>query len=176
MFAQQRASTGADFLPHLQQRVVAISCVLRTREQLKVWSLGEAHSSEAELLRASSTASTNISPSSCRGTAAASICRCCITARSRPACRRRAIGRWAMRTQRFAITITSIAFTGGTSISWTFCRAFSRAPAPNWRTSPRCWACPASSGSRVIRSGRPIWRARFWPCGAIARPMRSIPI
>ncbi|HXR20475.1 MAG TPA: 3'-5' exonuclease [Steroidobacteraceae bacterium] len=50
MFAQQRASTGADFLPHLQQRVVAISCVLRTREQLKVWSLGEAHSSEAELL------------------------------------------------------------------------------------------------------------------------------
>jgi len=50
MFAQQRASTGADFLPHLQQRVVAISCVLRTREQLKVWSLGEAQSSEAELL------------------------------------------------------------------------------------------------------------------------------
>jgi len=50
MFAQQRASTGAEFLPHLQQRVVAISCVLRTREQLRVWSLGDLNSSEPELL------------------------------------------------------------------------------------------------------------------------------
>jgi predicted PolB exonuclease-like 3'-5' exonuclease len=50
MFAQQRASTGAEFLPHLQQRVVAISCVLRAREQLMVWSLGDLNSSEAELL------------------------------------------------------------------------------------------------------------------------------
>ncbi|HEY6450993.1 MAG TPA: 3'-5' exonuclease [Steroidobacteraceae bacterium] len=50
MFAQQRASTGADFLPHLQQRVVAIACVLRTREQLTVWSLGDLDSSEPELL------------------------------------------------------------------------------------------------------------------------------
>jgi 3'-5' exonuclease len=50
MFAQQRASTGAEFLPHLQQRVVAISCVLRTREQLRVWSLGDLNSSEYELL------------------------------------------------------------------------------------------------------------------------------
>jgi predicted PolB exonuclease-like 3'-5' exonuclease len=50
MFAQQRASTGAEFLPHLQQRVVAISCVLRAREQLTVWSLGDLNSSEAELL------------------------------------------------------------------------------------------------------------------------------
>jgi predicted PolB exonuclease-like 3'-5' exonuclease len=50
MFAQQRASTGAEFLPHLQQRVVAISCVLRAREQLTVWSLGDLNSSEPELL------------------------------------------------------------------------------------------------------------------------------
>ena len=50
MFAHQRASTGADFLPHLQQRVVAISCVLRTREQLRAWSLGDLNSSEPELL------------------------------------------------------------------------------------------------------------------------------
>jgi predicted PolB exonuclease-like 3'-5' exonuclease len=50
MFAQQRASTGSEFLPHLQQRVVAISCVLRTREQLRVWSLGDLNSSEPELL------------------------------------------------------------------------------------------------------------------------------
>ena len=50
MFAQQRASTGGEFLPHLQQRVVAISCVLRAREQLTVWSLGDLNSSEPELL------------------------------------------------------------------------------------------------------------------------------
>jgi len=50
MFAQQRAASGADFLPHLQQRVVAISCVLRSRELLRVWSLGDPDSHEAELL------------------------------------------------------------------------------------------------------------------------------
>ena len=50
MFAQQRASTGGEFLPHLQQRVVAISCVLRAREQLTVWSLGDLNSSAPELL------------------------------------------------------------------------------------------------------------------------------
>jgi predicted PolB exonuclease-like 3'-5' exonuclease len=50
MFARQRADSGSDFLPHIQQRVVAIACVLRTREQLKVWSLGDLPSTEAELL------------------------------------------------------------------------------------------------------------------------------
>jgi hypothetical protein len=51
MFARQRAATGHEFLPHLQQRVVAIACALRTREQLSLWSLGDADSSEPELLR-----------------------------------------------------------------------------------------------------------------------------
>ena len=41
MFSQQRAASGAEFLPHVQQRVVAISCVLRTRDQLRLWSLGD---------------------------------------------------------------------------------------------------------------------------------------
>ncbi|MGA8707423.1 MAG: 3'-5' exonuclease [Steroidobacteraceae bacterium] len=50
MFAQQRASAGVEFLPHLQQRVIAISCVLRSRDQLKVWSLGDLGSGEPELL------------------------------------------------------------------------------------------------------------------------------
>jgi predicted PolB exonuclease-like 3'-5' exonuclease len=50
MFARQRASSGAEFLPHLQQRVVAIACVLRTRDLLKVWSLGDLNSGEPELL------------------------------------------------------------------------------------------------------------------------------
>jgi hypothetical protein len=50
MFARQRADSGSDFLPHIQQRVVAIACVLRSREQLRVWSLGDLQSSEPELL------------------------------------------------------------------------------------------------------------------------------
>jgi len=50
MFARQRARSGSEFLPHVQQRVVAIACVLRSREQLKVWSLGDLKSSESELL------------------------------------------------------------------------------------------------------------------------------
>ena len=50
MFSLRRQNTGGDFLPHEQQRVVAISCVLRTRDTLKVWSLGDLSSSEAELV------------------------------------------------------------------------------------------------------------------------------
>ena len=50
MFALRRQETGGDFLPHEQHRVVAISCVLRSRDQLTVWSLGEERSSERELI------------------------------------------------------------------------------------------------------------------------------
>ena len=50
MFALRRQGTGNDFLPHEQQRVVAISCALRSRDGLKLWSLGDVNSSEAELL------------------------------------------------------------------------------------------------------------------------------
>ena len=45
-----RAPAG-DFLPLEQQRVVAISCVLRSREGLTVWSLGEPATSEGELVQ-----------------------------------------------------------------------------------------------------------------------------
>ncbi len=51
MFALRRQGTGGDFLPHEQQRVVAISCVLRSRDGLKVWSLGEAATGEAQLVQ-----------------------------------------------------------------------------------------------------------------------------
>jgi 3'-5' exonuclease len=50
MFALRRAGTGRDFLPLEQQRVVAISCLLRTGDNLTLWSLGELGSSEAELV------------------------------------------------------------------------------------------------------------------------------
>jgi 3'-5' exonuclease len=50
MFTLQRQVSGSDFLPLEQHRIVAISCVLRSREGLKVWSLGEPNASEAELI------------------------------------------------------------------------------------------------------------------------------
>jgi 3'-5' exonuclease len=50
MFAAQRQRTGNDFLPLPQQRIVAIACALRSRDTLKVWSLGEPGSTERELL------------------------------------------------------------------------------------------------------------------------------
>ena len=51
MFTQARAQSGSDFLPHEQHQVVAISCVLRGRDQLRVWSLGEADTPERELIQ-----------------------------------------------------------------------------------------------------------------------------
>ena len=51
MFAQRRQETGSDFLPLEQHRVVAISCVLRSRETFKVWSLGDIGESEDDLVR-----------------------------------------------------------------------------------------------------------------------------
>ncbi len=51
MFARQRERSGSDFLPHYQQRVIAIACALRTREQFRLWSLGDLGSDEGELLR-----------------------------------------------------------------------------------------------------------------------------
>lgn len=42
-FQQRRAASGgaSDFLPHYLQRVATISCVLRSGDTLKVWSLSE---------------------------------------------------------------------------------------------------------------------------------------
>ena len=50
MFAQARRHGGSDFLPHEQHRIVAISCVMRRGDTLKVWSLGDLESTEAELV------------------------------------------------------------------------------------------------------------------------------
>ncbi len=51
MFTQARAQTGSDFLPYEQHQVVAISCVMRSGDQLKVWSLGDEQSDEKDLLQ-----------------------------------------------------------------------------------------------------------------------------
>ncbi len=50
MFTKRRQETGSEFLSHEQQRIVAISVVMRSRESLKVWSLGDETSSEKDLI------------------------------------------------------------------------------------------------------------------------------
>ena len=50
VFHKRREEANTEFLRHHLHKVVAISAVLRTREQLKVWSLGDLESSEQELL------------------------------------------------------------------------------------------------------------------------------
>ena len=48
---QSLQKSGSEFLPLYQHRVVAISVALRAGDGLKVWSLGETDSDEAELVR-----------------------------------------------------------------------------------------------------------------------------
>lgn len=43
--------SGSEFLPLYQQRIVAISVALRSGDNLKLWSLGDTDSGEAELVR-----------------------------------------------------------------------------------------------------------------------------
>lgn len=50
MFGLRRQATGNDFLAHEQQRIIAISCLLRSREDLRLWSLGSPGAPEAELI------------------------------------------------------------------------------------------------------------------------------
>ena len=50
MFEQRREKSGGEFLPLHQHRVIAVSCVMRSREGLKLWTLGDPDSSEAELV------------------------------------------------------------------------------------------------------------------------------
>jgi 3'-5' exonuclease len=51
MFALRRQESGGEFLAHEQHRVVAISCILRNQDTLKVWSLGDLAAAEAELIQ-----------------------------------------------------------------------------------------------------------------------------
>ena len=50
MVTKRRQETGSEFLSHEQQRIVAISVAMRSRESLKVWSLGDEASSEKHLI------------------------------------------------------------------------------------------------------------------------------
>lgn len=46
----RKASAGTEFMRHHLHRIVAISVVLRSGDRFKVWSLGDAAASEAELI------------------------------------------------------------------------------------------------------------------------------
>ncbi len=48
---RRRQATGNDFLPAHLHRVVAISCAMRDRDSVKVWSLGSAQEGERELVK-----------------------------------------------------------------------------------------------------------------------------
>lgn len=50
MFAHARQESGRDFLPLEQHRVVAIACIWRSREELRLWSLGSPAADEKELI------------------------------------------------------------------------------------------------------------------------------
>ena len=63
MQTRQREQTGSEFLSLEQQRIVAISVAMRTRDGFKVWSLGETDSSpRTNWCAASSTASSASAP------------------------------------------------------------------------------------------------------------------
>jgi 3'-5' exonuclease len=50
MFALRRERVGNEFLPLHQQRIVAISCALRSHDGFRLWTLGDPDSGEAELV------------------------------------------------------------------------------------------------------------------------------
>lgn len=47
----RRQQNGTDFLPLHQHRICAISCALREGNNFKVWTLGDANASEAEIIQ-----------------------------------------------------------------------------------------------------------------------------
>jgi predicted PolB exonuclease-like 3'-5' exonuclease len=51
MQAKRREEAGTEFLSYEQQRIVAISVALRTRDSFRVWSLGESDAPEPELIQ-----------------------------------------------------------------------------------------------------------------------------
>ena len=51
MLARRAEESGSSFLPLEQHRIVAISTLLRSGDQLQVWSLGDVESGEDELIR-----------------------------------------------------------------------------------------------------------------------------
>lgn len=51
MFTLRRQASGSEFLPHIHQRIIAISCALRRDDGFRLWSIGDVASPEEELVR-----------------------------------------------------------------------------------------------------------------------------
>lgn len=51
IFQKRRAQNGSDFLPHHLQRIVTISCIMRSDEGFRVWSLSEPQLNEGEIIQ-----------------------------------------------------------------------------------------------------------------------------
>lgn len=51
LFALRRKKTGRDFMPHHLQKIVAISLVMQSGSRIRVWSLGDESTNEAELIQ-----------------------------------------------------------------------------------------------------------------------------
>jgi hypothetical protein len=117
MQAKRREASGSEFLSYEQQRVVAISVALRTRDRFKVWSLGEPGAPEGRadpaLLRRHREvhAGPGVLERRRLRPAGAALPRACVTASSR-----RATGKAGDGDQAFASTTISIAITRATSI------------------------------------------------------------
>lgn len=47
----RKEKTGHDFLPHYLQKIIAISVVLQDQEQLKIWTLGQEHEPETDIIQ-----------------------------------------------------------------------------------------------------------------------------
>jgi 3'-5' exonuclease len=50
-FQRRRQAQGSDFLPHHLQRIVAIACVLKSDDGLRIWSLGQPDEGERDLVQ-----------------------------------------------------------------------------------------------------------------------------
>ena len=48
---RRRQATGSDFLPMHLQKVVAVSCALRERDSVRIWSLGSVQDGEREIVQ-----------------------------------------------------------------------------------------------------------------------------
>lgn len=51
IFQKRRAQNGSDFMPHHLQRIVTISCAMRSDEGFRVWSLSEPQLNEGEIIQ-----------------------------------------------------------------------------------------------------------------------------
>lgn len=78
-FHQRRQQNGTDFLALHQHRICAISCAMREGSHFKVWTLGDAQSTEAEIIQRFFDGIDKYTRKSCLGMAVGLICRSCIT-------------------------------------------------------------------------------------------------